>query len=244
MANVKKIIAPWSETAITTYAIVRREVDGFLLNDADGAFANAPVDPYVSLAEHGTLKGIYELSESRTVWNDGRYTATVYKQAGGSPVPASDRIIGTADTYIASDLEVVVDASVSTRAVEGNVETHVTASLNAYDPPTRAEATTDKESIIAEVNANETKIDAIKAKTDTILWTDITRLLGLTLDNAVEDDVVRDGNGNKTSSILYHYNSAANATTHDKVTGVVGKYGVTAGYVADRMTLFKVLRVT
>ena len=212
MANVKKLIAPWSETAITTYVIIRREADGYLLNDADGAFANAPADPYVSLTEHGTLKGIYELSESRTVWNDGRYTATVYKQAGGSPVPASDRVIGTADVYIASDLEVVVDASTS--------------------------------AVVSEVNANETKIDAIKAKTDTILWTDITRLLGLTLDNAVEDDVVRDASGNKTASVLYHYNSAGNATTHDKATGLIGKYNVTATYAGNKMTLFKVLRVT
>ncbi|MEA3281798.1 MAG: hypothetical protein U9Q68_04435, partial [Euryarchaeota archaeon] len=47
--------------------------------------------------------------------------------------------------------------------------------LTDYDPPTRAEATTDKDAIITEVNANETKIDtidtvvdAIKAKTDNL----------------------------------------------------------------------------
>lgn len=191
MANVKKIIVPWSETAKTVYGIIRREVDGFLLNDVDGAFAIAPADPYVTIAEHGTIKGQYELSESRTVWTDGRYTVTAYRQAGGSPSPVADTIIGSGDMHIISDLEVVADVSVSTRA------------------------------------------SAV----------DITRLLGLTLDNAVEDDVVRDANGNKTSSILYHYNSAANATTHDQVTGVVGKYNVTASYAANKMALFKVVRV-
>ena len=54
-------------------------------------------------------------------------------------------------------------------AIESNVETHVTNSLNTYDPPTRAEATSDKDEIINEVNANETKIDAIPSNTDTQL---------------------------------------------------------------------------
>jgi hypothetical protein len=47
--------------------------------------------------------------------------------------------------------------------------------LSDYDPPTRTEATTDKNAIITEVDANETKIDtlqtdstAIKAKTDNL----------------------------------------------------------------------------
>lgn len=56
-----------------------------------------------------------------------------------------------------------------------NVTTACTSSLNTYDPPTRTEATADKDAIITEVNANETKIDAlqtdstaIKAKTDNL----------------------------------------------------------------------------
>lgn len=53
-------------------------------------------------------------------------------------------------------------------ALETNVVGHVTTALNTYDPPTRAEATSDKNEIITEVNANETKIDAIKAETAAI----------------------------------------------------------------------------
>jgi len=52
-------------------------------------------------------------------------------------------------------------ADVSGLAVEANVETHVTNSLNSYDPPTRAELTNDKNAIISEVNANGAKIDAL-----------------------------------------------------------------------------------
>jgi len=54
-------------------------------------------------------------------------------------------------------LDTILDAT----AIEANVETHVTNSLNTYDPPTRGELTTDKNSIITEVDANETKIDAL-----------------------------------------------------------------------------------
>src|SRR3989304_1137875 len=43
------------------------------------------------------------------------------------------------------------------------VESESTDALNAYDPPTRAELTTDKDSIITEVNANETKMDSLGA---------------------------------------------------------------------------------
>lgn len=109
MANAKKIISDWSETGKTVYCIVRREADGYLLNDVDGAFALAPADPYLSLPEHATIKGRYEVSEARTVWNDGRYTVAVYKQAGGGPAPASDTIIGTGELAIENDLEVYLD---------------------------------------------------------------------------------------------------------------------------------------
>jgi hypothetical protein len=106
MANVKKITQFYGATGITAYCIVRRDVDGFLLNDADGAFANAPADPFVAMTEDGTIKGMYEKSESRAAWDNGSYTAIVYKQAGGSPVPASDFVIGGGAMQILSDLEV------------------------------------------------------------------------------------------------------------------------------------------
>jgi len=102
----KKITLDWSETAKTVYAIVRREADGYLMDDADGIFGAAPADPYLSLAEDSTIKGRYEASESRTVWDDGRYTIAVYKQVGGSPAPVSDTIIGTGEMNAESDSEV------------------------------------------------------------------------------------------------------------------------------------------
>ena len=102
----KKITIDHSETGITTYAIIRREADDFLLNDVDGSFASAPVDPYLSLAEDTTIKGRYEVSEGRTVWDDGEYLIAVYKQSGGSPAPGSDTIIGSGLMYVLEDAEV------------------------------------------------------------------------------------------------------------------------------------------
>lgn len=44
--------------------------------------------------------------------------------------------------------------------------------MNAYDPPTRAELTTDTNSIITQVNANETKIDIAQADLDILTGVD------------------------------------------------------------------------
>ena len=77
-------------TGATVYAIVKRLADGFLLNDATGSFAAAPADPYVSLTEDGTLKGLYALAESRAAWANGLHRIAFYKQVGGAPAPATD----------------------------------------------------------------------------------------------------------------------------------------------------------
>ena len=121
MANTKKIQIAHSETGITAYCIVRRETDNYRLNDADGAFASNPADPYLSLTEDSIIKGLYEVSENRTVWTDGRYIVTVYKLIGGSPVPASDVIIGGGEININDDLEVILD--VATSNLQSDIQT-------------------------------------------------------------------------------------------------------------------------
>ncbi|MCE5212107.1 MAG: hypothetical protein LLG40_11180 [Deltaproteobacteria bacterium] len=107
MANIKKITHFWNTTGLTLYCIIRRDADGYLLNDADGAFASGPADPYISLAEDAVIKGMYELSESRAAWDDGNYSIVVYRQTGASPAPASDIVIGSGSIEIRSDLEVI-----------------------------------------------------------------------------------------------------------------------------------------
>ena len=115
MANAKKIISDWSETAKTVYCIIRREADSYLLNSVDGTFGAAPANPYLTLTENATIKGRYEASEARTVWTDGRYTIAVYKQAGASPAPVSDTVIGTGEMDIISDAEIYPDVLPSSR---------------------------------------------------------------------------------------------------------------------------------
>ena len=73
---------------------------------------------------------------------------------------------------------------------------------------------------------------------------DLARVLGLVMENLVEDDIVRDSNGNKTVSTIYIYDSAANATTHDKATGLVASYDISASYTNNLMDLFKSIKAS
>ena len=153
MPNTKKITHPWGETGLTLYCVIRREADGYLLNDADGSFANAPADPYVAMTEDGTLKGLYEKSEARAAWNDGVYTVMVYSQAGGSPAPASDTVIGSGEIYIDTDTEV------NTSTIKTNVDT-ISLAVTTID--------TVVDTISLAATTIDTVVDAIKLKTDTI----------------------------------------------------------------------------
>lgn len=81
------------------------------------------------------------------------------------------------------------------------------------------------------------------------LQNSVARLLGLALENHVEDDIVRDSSGNKTSCSLYLYDSAAHASAHVSGggggTGIVAKYQATFTYSpGGRMTLNKVVRLS
>ena len=79
-------------------------------------------------------------------------------------LPSKNYLMGSADADGGFDSEAKAD-----------VNAEVDAAFDDYDPPTRAELTSDKDAIITEVNANETKIDtidgvvdAIKSKTDNL----------------------------------------------------------------------------
>jgi hypothetical protein len=107
MPSVKSISLHTAQgTALTVYVIVQRNSDGYLLDDSDGAFKSAPADSYLSLAEHSTIKGRYEVAESRVLWADGAYSIAAYIQSGGSPSPASDNLVGTGEMFIDADVEI------------------------------------------------------------------------------------------------------------------------------------------
>ena len=109
MALTKRIIAPYDGTGLTLYAIIERDADGYLLDDADGSFAAAPADPYVALTEHATVKRTYRKDESRLPWLDGAYNVWVYEQAGGSPSPVADSLVVSLRLYVRND-QVVSEA--------------------------------------------------------------------------------------------------------------------------------------
>ena len=72
----------------------------------------------------------------------------------------------------------------------------------------------------------------------------LLHIQGLTLRNHVEDDITRNADGLKTASSIYTYNSAANATTHDKSTGLIAKENISITYdLNSRVSLFKVVKV-
>lgn len=76
------------------------------------------------------------------------------------------------------------------------------------------------------------------------LTSDLARVLGLVMENLVEEVISRDSNGNKTSSTIYIYDSAANATTHDKATGLIASYDISASYTNNLMDLFKSVKAS
>ena len=78
-------------------------------------------------------------------------------------------------------------------AWDAEVQSECTDALNAYDPPTRGELTTDTNSIITQVNANETKIDIIDTNVDSILEdTGTTLPATLATIDGIADDILVD----------------------------------------------------
>lgn len=97
----------YSETGKTTiYGIILQRATGYYLNDATGLFASAPSDKFLAATEHAVLKGIYRITESRSVWPDGEYLCVWYDKAGGSEDPATDPFLGTTPLNLAGDVEV------------------------------------------------------------------------------------------------------------------------------------------
>lgn len=104
----KKLQVTGVATGSTVYAIIRRDSDGFLMDDADGSFAAGPADPYLAVPEHGVILGSFFASEARLAWPDGFYTAFFYLQAGGGPSPVADTLFATQVLPVRGDAEVTL----------------------------------------------------------------------------------------------------------------------------------------
>lgn len=152
--NSKKISVPHNVTALTIYAIIRREIDSYLLNNADGVFGVSPANPYLALAEDSIIKSLYEVIENRTAWNDGRYYIVAYKQIGGSPAPVSDTMIAAGHYAIKDDTEVYQDVLLSTRLATASYTAPDNAGIAALPLLTEIEAST--------VLAKQAKLDFVE----------------------------------------------------------------------------------
>ena len=143
--------------------------------------------------ESGLATGTYDefpilFSASSVIKGDG-----VLKVNDGAEV--NDRFLPNIDTRASQASVDTIDTNVDAILVDtsttipnqisglndistADVKAQADQALIDYDPPTRAEATSDKNEIIVEVNANEAKIDivdtnvdAIKVKTDQLNFT-------------------------------------------------------------------------
>ena len=132
------------------------------------------------------------------------------------------------------DIVTEVDANenkIDALALEANVEGYVTNALNTYDPPTRAEATADKNEILAAISTESLKI---------------SRVLGLSQENFVMSGHSWQANAAADGYLLvgctiktYPTAADANADTNE-----IAEYVMSATYDgSDRITNYKVVLV-
>lgn len=144
---MKRLIINYSETNIVVYCIVRREADNYRLDDSNGSFSVNPADPYLALAEDAVIKGHYEVNENRTVWNDGLYTISFYKQVGSSPNPSNDTQIGSGMMYIKNDTEIVLNSNLDTLSSNlNNLDTYVNTNLDEKVSSRSSQTSVDEQS--------------------------------------------------------------------------------------------------
>ena len=103
MALNKNIQFDYFDKNLSLYLIISFERDQYLLDNTDGVFRLSPADPYIIMTENSIVKGLYELNENRTLWEDGNYHCSVFQKKGTSPDPTIDDKIGEGDIFITND---------------------------------------------------------------------------------------------------------------------------------------------
>ena len=103
----------------------------------------------------------------------GKVGVAFYQYIDGAVYFTSDNAVAV--TSLESTGDAILNAISSLNDIStADAQTAVAAALTAYDPPTRAEATDDATAIITQVDANETKIDALQVLVD-----EMHKILGL-----------------------------------------------------------------
>jgi len=196
MANVKRITIDYGSKGIVVYAIIRREVDNYLLNDATGEFANAPADPFVTLTEDGTIKGRYEKDENRAAWDDGKYSIVAYEQVGGSPVPADDTMVGSGMMLIEDDAELTLCDIITVADLIHAKTTNLPASPAATGAEMDLVDDPNATAVTAIQGTMQTKLDDIQAQTDLFIFDaddNVLASIGYPTGTVVADDDNEEG---------------------------------------------------
>jgi len=193
-ANEINIFSPGINAA---YSVVR-EVDGDVwyvtgeVFEAWGTGARTADNYDISLVDKS---GGMFVGNMDTNIDAGFYHIVSHYRAGANPADTDPAVwqeygywSGTVwQPYTLKTIEDKVDAiKAETDLIAGlndlsaaEVNAEVDTALADYDGPTRAEATTDKDEIIVQINDNETKIDTAQADLDTITGDD-----GVTISSA------------------------------------------------------------
>jgi hypothetical protein len=167
---------------------------------------------------------------------------------------ADDTYIGNFDVVsaVAGDFIAAISASTATTAVNiTNSQAVVTAAITTGTNTVTSAITAAQTSIKGAGNKDLTQVDTdvtngniATAATLATLTALAQRILALSYDNVVEDGQVYNGSGKLTASSVWFYNSAANATTNDHVTGLTYRYSITGAYdINGNCTLFGMTRV-
>ena len=164
--------------------------------------------------------------------------------------PASETNATTNKNSIISEVddnETKIDSIITTLStIVSDIWSFVTRTLTGIGSSgiaSEANATTNTTNIIAEIDANELKIDAINLDITahrTAVEDKIKFILGLTQHNTQIKDTVFDSNGNMTSGVIKLYN---NATDAENDTNSFKSYQMTATFSNDELQTYIVSEI-
>ena len=140
------------------------------------------------------------------------------------------------------EVAALIDVAISTRLAETSYVAPDNSTIGQIDAKTTnlPSDPADASDIETAFGTVGTLIGNVKTDTETIIST-FAVLTGLSRENTVEDTIVFDGI-KKTSSILWQYDSKANALLHDEVTGLIGKWASAITYSGQYPATIKITK--
>lgn len=207
-AAVTGAITEYGATGIYQYAMSQAETNGdvlhFLFTDSSGTGLSAFREVVTAVDGGGYLAAdrtrdaqiAVETAAIKPKTDQLNFTGVDVRATLDSEEVDIGAVKGTGVTDINE-----FKADVSALALEGNVEGHAADALTNYPVSTRAQDIADRDQIISEVDANETKIDtlqtdvtAVKGKTDQLNFTgsDVKATLDGELVNLADDAITSD----------------------------------------------------